>query len=69
MILADVSCVHESLYRTALNLSGRVSTLLDSALLRHELTEAGLFCKRYQEIPGTNPKSFAPNMTVSPIGR
>ncbi len=58
MILAGVSCVHESLYRGAVELSSRVSALFESALLRHEVGEAGFFSNRYQEILGTNPKKY-----------
>jgi len=58
MILAGVDCVHEALYRGAVQLSARASALLESAIARHELGEAGLFSNRYQEIPGTNPKKY-----------
>ena len=58
MILAGVDCVHERFYRGALELSAQASGLLESALERHEFSEAGLFTNRYQEIPGTNPKKF-----------
>ena len=58
MILAGVSCLHEHLYRSAVELSGQASAMLESALLRHELSDAGLFSNRYQEIPGTNPKKY-----------
>ena len=58
MILAGVNCLHETLYQDALDLSTRVAAVLESALQRHELTEAALFSARYQEIPGTNPKKY-----------
>jgi methyl-accepting chemotaxis protein len=58
MILAGVRCVHETLYRDALELSARSSAVLESAILKHELTEAGLFSNRYQEIAGSNPKKY-----------
>ena len=58
MILAGVSCIHETLYRDGLELSARTCALLESAILRHEVTEAGLFSTRYQEIAGTNPKKY-----------
>jgi methyl-accepting chemotaxis protein len=58
MILAGVSCLHETLYQDALDLSARVAGVLESALQRHELSEAALFSTRYQEVPGTNPKKY-----------
>jgi methyl-accepting chemotaxis protein len=58
MILAGVHGVHETLYQGALELSARVSAVLENAVLRHELSEAALFSNRYQEIPGTNPKKY-----------
>ena len=58
MILAGVSCVHETLYQAALELAASVSATLESAVLKRELTEAELFSNRYREIPGSNPKMF-----------
>ncbi|HET6932196.1 MAG TPA: methyl-accepting chemotaxis protein [Candidatus Acidoferrum sp.] len=58
MILAGVSCVHETLYQGALDLGARVSAVLESAILRRDLTEAAVFSTRYQEIAGSNPKKF-----------
>jgi methyl-accepting chemotaxis protein len=58
MILAGVSCIHETLYQGALELSAGVSAVLESAILRHELTEGEILLNRYQEISGTNPKKF-----------
>jgi methyl-accepting chemotaxis protein len=58
MILAGVGCVHETLYRGALELAASVSATMENAVLRRDLTEASLFSNRYREIPGSNPKKF-----------
>jgi len=58
MILAGVSCLHETLYQDTLELSARAAAVLEGVIVRHELTEGALFSTRYHEIPGTNPKKY-----------